>query len=104
MTRWLSFKIFFIAYLFFPLITFSATPNWEIIPSESKITFTGTQNNSPVSGEFKKFDGKIIGDIDQPEKSSVDVTIDTSSIATSFKDLEDTLKTADWFNVAKFPT
>lgn len=86
-----------------PLIASAAVPTWEIIPQESKLTFTGIMNGSPVTGEFKKFTGILKGDIDQLAASSVVITIDTGSLSTSYKDLEDTLKSSDWFNVNLFP-
>lgn len=79
------------------------TPTWELIPGESQIRFTGIQNNSPISGEFKKFSAEITGDFSQLDQSHVRIIIDTSSLSISFKDLEDVLKNADWFNVGFFP-
>lgn len=44
------------------LIYASNSPEWEIVPSQSEITFTGTQNGAPVTGRFKKFTGQIFVD------------------------------------------
>ena len=96
-------KLLLLSLLFFPVLVFAALPHWDIVPAESKIIFTGTQNNSPISGEFKKFSGEIKGDLDQLPQSSVTITIDTNSLAVSYKELEDALKTTDWFNPAAFP-
>ncbi|WP_232220655.1 hypothetical protein [Legionella tunisiensis] len=36
-----------------PLVASAAIPEWEIIPSESSLSFTATQNGAPVKGQFK---------------------------------------------------
>lgn len=100
MIRWLS----YILILCFPLLGFSAEPTWELVPSESEITFTGIQNNAPISGKFTRFNAEIRGDIDQLEKSYVSFTVDTTSIDLSFKNLGELLKSAEWLDVKLFPT
>ncbi len=59
---------------------------------------------SYVTGSFKKFEGTITVDPDHPEKSSVVATIDATSIDTQNEKRDEHLKTADFFDVAKFPT
>lgn len=86
-----------------PLFSFAAVPTWQIIPAESKLSFTATQNNAPVSGQFKKFNGTIHFDPAQLKMSSVDITIDMNSLTTSYQDLTLTLNTSDWLNVKIFP-
>ncbi|KTD18321.1 YceI family protein [Legionella jordanis] len=93
------FSIFFMHSFF----SHAALSEWEIIPSESKLTFTAVQNNAPVSGEFKRFSGKIIADPDDYKTGSIDIIVDMASLFTSYAELKDTLVTADWFNIAKFP-
>lgn len=93
---------------FLILITLVSTawatvPSWAIVPEESTLTFTGTQNNAPVQGTFKLFSGEINADPEQLAASHVKITVDLSSISTSFKDISDTLKTSEWFDVAGFP-
>jgi len=84
-------------------LSFAATPEWEIIPEKSKITFTGIQNDAPVSGSFKKFSGVILFDLNQLTNNKVQITIDMNSVSTSFSDLTSTLITSDWFDVTVFP-
>ena len=57
---------------------------------------------SNFQGEFQKFDGKLVFDEAKPEASSVSVTIDANSIDTDVKALDDHLKSADFFDTAKF--
>lgn len=89
---------------FLTLPTFAATvPVWNIVPSESSITFTATQNDAPVTGSFKKFTGEINFDPDQLKASNVKIMVDMASVSDAYNELSDTLKSSDWFNVMRFP-
>ncbi|KGP62673.1 hypothetical protein EP47_02465 [Legionella norrlandica] len=76
---------------------------WEIIPSQSELTFTGTQNGAPVTGRFKKFTGQIFADSANYKASSIHIIIDMNSISTPFQDIATTLASSDWFDVKVFP-
>lgn len=82
---------------------YAAPPHWEIVPNESSITFTATQNNSPVAGQFKDFNGNINFDPTQLTASSIEISVDMASVSTSYKDIANTLKTSDWFDIKFFP-
>jgi len=90
-------------FLLFPILSFAAAPAWKIVPTESHLTFTATQNGAPANGEFKKFSGDIQFDPDQLNSSSVKIVIDIGSVYDSYNQLADTLKTTDWFNLKVFP-
>ena len=79
------------------------TDEWQIVPVESSLSFTGTQNGAPVSGHFQSFSGKINFDPNQLDKSNVQIFIDMGSIFTPYGQVADTLKTSDWFNIKAFP-
>jgi|SRR6185312_1198091 len=87
--------------LLMPLATNAAT--WQIIPKESAINFTATQNGAPVSGQFKSFSGEINFDPTQLATSNVRIVVDINSVMAAYDQVVDTLKTADWFNVKLFP-
>lgn len=55
-------------------------------------------------GEFHDYDGQFIFDRVEPEKSSVDVTIQTSSIDMDDEKWDAHMKSADFFNIEKYPT
>jgi polyisoprenoid-binding protein YceI len=74
----------------------------SITPENSKIEFIGSKVTGQHNGSFKKFSG-VIDWAGQPEKSRVSITIDTDSIETDTPDLTKHLKTADFFDVAKYP-
>src|SRR5207248_5368831 len=54
-------------------------------------------------GKFTKFSGKIDIDREHPENSSVAAEIDVHSIDTRIRRRDDHLRSAEFFNVAKFP-
>ena len=89
--------------LLIPATALATVPKWQIIPSESSITFTGIQNDAPASGKFKKFTGEISFDPAQLNVSKVRIVIDMNSVSTSYSDFTSTLLTSDWFNVKSFP-
>jgi polyisoprenoid-binding protein YceI len=85
------------------IIEAAVVPSWKILPQNSSITFTATQNNAPVSGTFKSFTGEIKFDPTLLDKSNVHIVINVNSLSTSDPEIADNLKTADWFDVKHFP-
>jgi polyisoprenoid-binding protein YceI len=79
-----------------------AGTKYTITPQNSKIEFIGSKVTGSHNGAFEKFSGEI-DYAGTPEKSRVSVTIDTDSITTDDANLTKHLKTADFFDVAKFP-
>ncbi len=89
--------------LLMPVISHAETTAWTMVPTESSISFTATQNNSPVSGKFKIFTAVIHADPQQLNSSDVQLKINMDSVSTDYSLIADTLKTADWFDVKQFP-
>ncbi len=56
-----------------------------------------------VPGSFSDFSGTIVFDDKNPAKSSVEATIQTASVSTNHEKRDAHLRTADYFDVAKFP-
>ncbi len=75
---------------------------YTISPDTSKIEFVGSKVTGSHNGSFAKFSGTI-DLVGQPEKSRVNITIDVDSVATDTPKVTEHLKTADFFDVAKFP-
>lgn len=75
----------------------------QVVQNESSITFTGTQNDAPIKGQFKKFSAEINFNASKLDNSHVRVVIDTNSLSASFIDVENALKSSDWFDVKQFP-
>ncbi|QLH43385.1 MAG: YceI family protein [Coxiellaceae bacterium] len=98
-----------IAKLWWLVIGFSLLPisalaaNWQLVPDQSSITFTATQNNAPIIGKFTRFSGDINFDPKQLNTSHAKITVDMNSVSASYEVVADTLKTPDWFDVKQFP-
>ena len=84
----------------------SSTPvqgeKYLITNDNSKIEFVASKVTGSHNGSFGKFSGEI-NFSGQPEKSRVAVTIDMTSVATDTPQLTQHLKTADFFDVTKYP-
>lgn len=96
-------KLILIATLFFISPTLSNATDWKIIPEQSKIEFKAMQNNSTVSGSFKKFSGRINFDPAQLKTSKVEIEVEVGSVEASLADAAPTLKTPEWFSAKAFP-
>lgn len=103
MMRFIFAKIFLFLLCAIPHIAQAAVPSWQIIPNESTLSFTGIQNDVPITGNFKTFTGKILFDPAQLADSKVQIVIDMNSTTTSYKDFTTTLLSPDWFSVKIFP-
>ena len=71
--------------------------------SRSKIGFSVHQFLGTTNGKFTKFDGKIEIDREHPENSSVTARIDIRSIDTGIVKRDNHLRSAEFFNVEKYP-
>jgi polyisoprenoid-binding protein YceI len=85
-------------------VTSPAAPGvkYLITPANSKIQFVGSKVTGSHNGSFEKFSGEI-DYAGAPEKSRVNINIETDSVLTDTPDLTKHLKTPDFFDVAKFP-
>ncbi len=79
-----------------------AGEKYLITPDNSKIEFVGSKVTGSHNGSFEKFSGAI-DYLGQPEKSRVTITIDLDSLKADDPKLTAHLKTADFFDVAKYP-
>lgn len=69
----------------------------------SKVEFTGSKVTGKHDGGFKAFTGTIDLVNAKPEESSVMVDIDTNSVFSDDEKLTGHLKSADFFEVEKYP-
>jgi polyisoprenoid-binding protein YceI len=78
---------------------------WEIDPAHSAAHFSVRHLMiSNVRGEFKKVSGNAVLNPSDPTKSSVEVVIDASSIDTREPQRDEHLRSADFLDVAHYPT
>jgi polyisoprenoid-binding protein YceI len=89
--------------LAFPQSNSQAKETYKFDPLHSCIRFTVHQFLGTTAGKFANFEGKIDIDRDHPEQSSVVAKIDVRSIDTGIAKRDDHLRSADFFNVAKYP-
>ncbi len=80
----------------------AAAQKYQITPQNSKIEFVGSKVVGSEHGSFGKFSGQI-DYAGTPENSRVNITIDVDSVQTDSDGLAKHLKTADFFDAAKFP-
>ncbi len=80
-----------------------ANETYKFDESRSTIGFTVHQFLGTTHGKFAKLDGRIDIDREHPEKSSVMAKIDVRSIDTGIVKRDNHLRSAEFFNVAKFP-
>jgi polyisoprenoid-binding protein YceI len=76
----------------------------KVDPSHSSVSFTIRHFVSNVPGRFKDFEGVIQHDRQKPEASSVSFTVQAGSIETDNDERDEHLRSADFFDVQKFPT
>jgi polyisoprenoid-binding protein YceI len=81
-----------------------AADEYKIDPNHSSVNFAVTHMMvSTVNGRFNAFEGKILLDEKDITKSSVNVTIKTTSINTDNSARDNDLRSAGFFDVEKFP-
>ena len=86
-------------------VAVAAPVRYELDPNHTRIDFSWTHFGfSHPMGRFDRFDGDFRFDPADPTKSSVTVTIPVSSIDTGVAKLDAHLQTADFFDVANYPT
>jgi polyisoprenoid-binding protein YceI len=78
---------------------------WNIDTAHSAIHFSVRHMVvSKTRGRFTKFGGQLEFDPDNPEAAKVQVTIEPASVDTADSQRDGHLRSADFFDVEKFPT
>ncbi len=78
---------------------------YKIDPAHSSAQFTIRHMMiTNVRGSFKKVEGTIVLDRENPAASSVEATIDAGTINTNEEQRDAHLKSPDFLDVAKYPT
>jgi polyisoprenoid-binding protein YceI len=88
--------------LLFPTLAFAST--WQIDPVHTNIQFSVRHLMiSNVKGVFHKFNGVFEIDDKDITKTKASVTIDVASIDTGIEKRDEDLRSANFFEVAKYP-
>jgi polyisoprenoid-binding protein YceI len=83
----------------------ASASTWSIDPDHSNVGFKVRHMMvSNVKGNFEKHSGTLELNDKDITKSKVQVSIDTASVNTNAQKRDDHLRSADFFDVAKFPT
>ena len=85
-------------------MTTTGTRTYKIDKAHSEATFQVRHLVTKIRGRFTEFEGAIEYNEGNPEQSSVNFTIRAASIDTAEPDRDTHLRSADFFDVDKFPT
>jgi polyisoprenoid-binding protein YceI len=89
----------------FSLPAGAATSTWQIDPQHSSAQFAVRHMTiSTVRGAFSKISGTLVLDDQDVTKSTVEVSIDVSTVDTREPDRDKDLRSDRFFDVAHFPT
>lgn len=80
----------------------SNLPIWDIDYQQSYIKFTGDQAGAPFTGEWQKWQADIQFEANNLADSRFNVSIDTASGFSNDKERDETIRSADFFNVNDF--
>ncbi len=88
-----------------PLQAQAAADKYIYDPAHTQVIFAASHLGFSFShGTFNKFSGGFVFDQENPEASQADMVIETGSIDLNSEAWNTHMKSADFFNVEKFPT
>lgn len=73
---------------------------WQPVAEASKLSFTASQAGAPLQGTFHHYDARLCLDAGG---GSLKVSVQTGSVDTELPELDEALRGADFFDVAKWP-
>jgi polyisoprenoid-binding protein YceI len=89
----------------FTASAFAQAKTWQIDPNHSAAQFSVRHMGiSTVRGAFTKVSGTAIYDPADPSKTSIEATIDATSVDTRVERRDNDLRSPNFFDVAKYPT
>lgn len=89
---------------FFIGLGLMAQSPYKVDPAHTSVNFKVKHMGITfVNGKFEKFDGGIIGNPDKMEEARVFFNVETASVNTSVSMRDDHLRSADFFDVEKYP-
>ncbi|MEI8211755.1 MAG: YceI family protein [Planctomycetota bacterium] len=99
--------------MFIRVLSLVAMLAWMVAPcsaealklnkEKSKVEFVGKKTDGSHKGGFKEFTVDAKADTDSPDKSTINIEIDTESLWSDDAKLTEHLKNPDFFNVRKYP-
>jgi polyisoprenoid-binding protein YceI len=95
------------SFAFLAALAFIVSPvlaeSLKLDKEKSKVDFVGKKSDGKHTGGFKEFKVDAKADFENPEKSSLMIEIDTTSLFSDDAKLTDHLKNPDFFDVRKYP-
>lgn len=92
-----------LAITFLSANTFAQT-NWKVDPYHSSLNFNISHSGiSIVNGKFMEYTGNLTTNGEALEGANVDFTVKVTSINTNVEDRDNHLRSADFFEVEKYP-
>ena len=77
--------------------------NWTVDYERSEIRFSGVHDGNEFSGTFEDWSADIAFDEANLESAAAEVIVQTSSARTGTKLYDDSLDSAEWFNIVEYP-
>jgi polyisoprenoid-binding protein YceI len=77
---------------------------FRIQPEASEITFRATSRLMNAEGHFGRFSGDVVADPAGPTGARISLTIDAASLDTGIEMRDKHLRSADFFDIERFPT
>lgn len=91
------------AVLFLTVSTFAQT-QWKVDPYHSSLNFNISHSGiSIVNGKFLEYTGDLTTDGEALENAAFDFTVKVNSVDTDIANRDDHLRSADFFDVEKYP-
>jgi len=81
------------------------TGTYKLDPTHTRLGFVARHAMvTKVRGQFNQFSGVLNIDVEDPSKSTAEVSIDVASVTTGNEDRDNHLRTNDFFDVPNYPT
>jgi len=77
---------------------------FRIQPEASEISFRATSRLMNAEGHFGHFSGDVLADPNRPAGARITLTIDAASLDTGIQMRDKHLRSADFFDIERFPT
>src|SRR5271170_4621162 len=82
-----------------------ASANWRIDPARTHIAFAIDAVGYPrTRGQFRQFSGRILVDLDRPDRSSVTFHVQSQSVDVGSSPFDDYLRSTAFLDAARFPS
>ncbi|GHA18539.1 cytochrome b561 [Arenicella chitinivorans] len=87
-----------------PSVRESTLTQWQVNQQNSYIKFSGDQAGAPFSGQWQQWQAELFFDADELDQSRFDVTIDPASADSNDAERDQTIASAEFFDVSNHPT